>query len=64
MTGMLSFKEVQALREAERQELIKKYENQGYTTLWAISKADFEIEEIRQSNISKLVALRELTPLD
>lgn len=63
MSGMLTFKEVQALREQERQALIKKYESEGYFRPWAIVKADYEIESIRQSNIEKLTALRELKPL-
>ena len=64
MTGMLTFEEVKRLREEERQTLINKYQQMGYYRPWAIAKADFEIEEIRQSNINKLTALRELTPTD
>ena len=62
MSGMLSFKEFQAMREEERQLLIKKYEAERYFRPWAIAKADHEIESIRQENIDKLVALRELIP--
>ena len=63
MSGMLSFKEFQAMREEERQALIKKYTDQGYWRSFAEVKADMEIEEIRKSNIEKLTAFREIGPL-
>ena len=62
--GGLSYLEYLQLKEDERQELIKKYEAEGYTKPWAIIKADFDIEEQRQARIKELLPLAEMRPLD